>query len=309
MELVFLGTGAGVPSKSRNVSSIALKLLDELNEIWLFDCGEATQHQILHTSIRPRKIKRIFISHMHGDHIYGLPGLLVSRQNQGGQDPMTIYGPKGIKEFVLTNLRLSHSRLSYAIKFVELEDDQTIIDDATFKVSAYTLEHGVKSFGYRVEEKDSIGHLQADRLIADGLPAGPLFGQLKQKGEVEHNGKLYKRDDYLSAPVKGRIVGIILDTRRTAKREKIAKNCDALIHEATFKSADKDLAYNYYHSTINDAAELAKSCQVKQLYLTHISSRYLGEELKQFIQEAKHAFAETIVARDLDHFEVMIKDD
>ena len=95
MELLFLGTGAGIPAKTRNVTCTALKLLEERNAVWLFDCGEATQHQILHTTIKPRKIEKIFITHMHGDHVYGLPGLLGSRSFQGGEDELTIYGPKG----------------------------------------------------------------------------------------------------------------------------------------------------------------------------------------------------------------------
>ena len=111
MHLQFLGTGAGVPAKVRNVSALALKLLDELNEVWLFDCGEATQHQILRTHIKPRKIRRIFITHLHGDHIYGLPGLLSSRSNQAGQDPVDLYGPEGIKDFVLTSLTVSYTHL------------------------------------------------------------------------------------------------------------------------------------------------------------------------------------------------------
>ena len=98
MEFVFLGTGAGVPSKGRNVSAIALQLLEERGQTWLFDCGEATQHQILHTSVRPRRIEKIFITHLHGDHIFGLPGLLGSRSFQGGTTPLTVYGPKGIKQ-------------------------------------------------------------------------------------------------------------------------------------------------------------------------------------------------------------------
>lgn len=107
MKLQFLGTGAGIPAKSRNVTAVALKLLEEKGSIWLFDCGEATQHQILHTNIKPRRIDKIFITHLHGDHLYGLPGFLSSRSFQGGETPLTIYGPKGIKEYVQISLAVS----------------------------------------------------------------------------------------------------------------------------------------------------------------------------------------------------------
>src|SRR5690625_4562521 len=115
MDIQFLGTGAGLPSKERNVSSIALSLLQEINHIWLFDCGEATQHQILHTSIKPRKINKIFITHLHGDHIFGLPGLLSSRSFQSGEE-LTIYGPAGINEFIQTSLEVSGSHVTYPLQ-------------------------------------------------------------------------------------------------------------------------------------------------------------------------------------------------
>ena len=141
MELQFLGTGAGVPAKMRNVSSIALKLLDERNEIWLFDCGEATQQQILNTTIRPGKIKKIFITHLHGDHIFGLPGLLTSRSFQGGEDELTVYGPKGIKRFIDASIAASYSKLGYPLKVVEFEEDGVLFEDKQFKVETMNLEH------------------------------------------------------------------------------------------------------------------------------------------------------------------------
>src|SRR5690625_4222524 len=122
MELIFLGTGAGIPSKQRNVSAVALTLLQELNSIWLFDCGEATQHQILHTTIKPRKINKIFITHLHGDHIFGLPGLLSSRSFQGGESPLTVYGPPGIKQYIETSMEVSQSNVTYPLQIEEITE-------------------------------------------------------------------------------------------------------------------------------------------------------------------------------------------
>ncbi|RLK62504.1 ribonuclease Z [Atopobacter sp. AH10] len=300
MELEFLGTGAGVPSKQRNVTSIALKLLDERNEVWLFDCGEATQHQILHTTLKPRKISKIFISHLHGDHIFGLPGFLSSRSHQGGDEPIDLYGPKGLKEYVETSLKLSQTKIGYALYFHEIEEDGLIMEDESFRVLVKKLAHSVPSYGYRIEEKDQLGHLDAQKLMEDGLPAGPLFGQLKTKGQVEYAGKTYNREDYLSPDIKGRIITIIMDTRSCPSEKILAQGADMLIHEATFGLDDTKLAYRYFHSSIQDVASLAKEVGVKNLCLTHISSRYVGPLLKEFIKEAKAAFPSVRVVKDLE---------
>ena len=111
-----------MPAKTRNVTSVALKLLEERRSVWLFDCGEATQHQILHTTIKPRKIEKIFITHLHGDHVYGLPGLLGSRSFQGGEEELTIYGPKGIKAFIETSLHVTATHLTYPLTVHEIEE-------------------------------------------------------------------------------------------------------------------------------------------------------------------------------------------
>ena len=191
MDLVFLGTGSGVPAKHRNVSSIALKLLDELNSIWLFDCGEATQHQILKTSVKPRKIDKIFITHMHGDHIYGLPGLLSSRAFQGGDTPLTIYGPPGIRQYVSMSMKLSQSHVKYPIDYVEFTEEGKLFENSQFTVTVKRLRHGIPSYGFRIQEKDREGELMAEELKEIGVPFGPLFGQLKQ-------GKTVTLDDGLS---------------------------------------------------------------------------------------------------------------
>lgn len=309
MELVFLGTGAGVPAKSRNVTSIALKLLAERNEIWLFDVGEATQHQILRTNIRPRKITKIFITHLHGDHLYGLPGLVASRSFQGGDTPLTIYGPVGVKDFLETALRVSDTHLSYPIHFVELTRGGKIFDDATFTVNAATLDHRIQSFGYRVTEKPHPGELLVDALRAAQVPSGPLYGQLKAGHDVTlADGRLIHAADYVAAPQPGRIVTILGDTRKTPNAVKLAMDADVLVHESTFGAHEAKLAKRYYHSTSQTAAETARQAHVGLLLLTHISARYLGPAAHQLEVEARSVFPHTKLVHDLETVDIPFKE-
>src|SRR5690625_608040 len=213
MELKFLGTGAGVPSKERNVSAIALSLLQELNSVWLFDYRESTQHQILHTTIKPRKINKIFITHLHGDHIYGLPGLLSSRSFQDGNSPLTIYGPKGIKEYVQTSLRISETHLNYELKIVEI-DEGTVYSDPHFTVSCIRLQHGVESFGYKIVEHDRLGELLVDKLKEDGIMPGPIYKSIKENEETTlDDGRTIVRSDYLGPNKKGKTICIFGDRK------------------------------------------------------------------------------------------------
>ncbi|EEU30665.1 ribonuclease Z [Limosilactobacillus coleohominis 101-4-CHN] len=308
MQIEFLGTGAGSPSKQRNVSSLALRLLEERNAIWLFDVGEATQHQILNTTIRPRKIEKIFITHLHGDHIFGLPGLLSSRSFQGGNEPLTIYGPVGIKEFVQTTLRVSESRLSYPIKFVEITDDGQLFSDQTFTVYAKKLDHKIDCFGYRVVEHDHPGELQVDKLKKLGIPSGPLYGQLKQGKEVQLNdGTILNGQDFIGSPQRGRIVAILGDTRKTKNAIALAKDADVLVHESTFGKGESKLAHNYYHSTSAQAAQIAKQAHVKMLLLNHISARYVGKAAYSLAYQVRDIFPNTRVANDFYVYDIPFK--
>lgn len=301
MELEFLGTGAGSPSKLRNVSSTALKLLDERNAVWLFDVGEATQHQILKTTIRPRKIEKIFITHLHGDHIYGLPGLLSSRSFQGGSGPLTIYGPAGIREFVLTALRVSRTRLAYSLHFVELTRGGIIFQDKTFTVTAAKLDHNIACFGYRIVEADHQGELLVDKLRADNVPSGPIYGQLKAGKTVTlPDGRTLDGHHYIGPAQPGRIVAIMGDTRPTDNTVKLAHNADVLVHEATFDKSESRMAKKYYHSTSEQAAKIAKKAGVGKLLLTHISARYVGKAAYQLAYQVRDVFPRTWVVNDLD---------
>ncbi|MDR1605916.1 MAG: ribonuclease Z [Streptococcaceae bacterium] len=306
MEIQFLGTGAGQPAKQRNVTAMALKLLAERNEIWLFDCGEATQHQILETTIRPRKITKVFITHLHGDHIFGLPGFLSSRSFQTSSldeipQPLDLYGPVGIKNYVMTSLRLSGSKLSYRINFHELDETDAgrIFSDETFDVYMAPLDHTIFSMGYRIVEKDKQGELDAQALKAAGVPFGPLFGKVKNGQDIEVNGQVIRAADFVGPDKKGRVVTILGDTRQTDQAIRLALGSDVLVHEATYQASEAKIAKSHGHATTQQAAEVAKQAQVKRLLLTHISARYVGSLVGQLAKEAKRTFENSFVVKDL----------
>lgn len=305
MEFVFLGTGAGVPSKGRNVSAMALQLLEERGTTWLFDCGEATQHQVLYTSVRPRRIERIFITHLHGDHIFGLPGLLGSRSFQGGEEPLTVYGPKGIKEYINVALSVSGTHIKYQLDIVELSEDGVVFEDEQFIVSTAHLSHGIECFGYRIVEKDIPGALLVDKLLQQGVKPGPIYKQLKEGKIVTlEDGTVLKGSDFIGAPHKGRILTILGDTRYCEASIKLANHADVLIHEATLAAEAEELAFSYFHSTTTQAATIAKLAGVKQLILTHISSRYQGEAVAKLLEEAREIFSPCEMAEDFMHYSI-----
>ena len=284
MQLQFLGTGAGQPSKARNVSSLVLKLLEEINEVWMFDCGEGTQHQILETTIKPRKISKIFITHLHGDHIFGLPGFLSSRSFQANEEQtdIEIYGPKGIKNFVMSSLRVSGSRLPYRIDFHEFDENSLGKILETDKFTVY-----------------------ADKLRAAGVPFGPLFGKVKNGQDIVlEDGTKIIAADYISAPRPGKTITILGDTRKTDSSVRLAVAADVLVHEATYGKGDEKMARKHGHSTNMQAAEVAKEAGVKRLLLNHVSARFLSKDISVMRQDASTVFENVHVVKDLEEVEI-----
>lgn len=299
MELVFLGTGAGMPSRRRNVTSIALNLLDETGGFWLFDCGEGTQQQILQSPVRLGRTDKIFITHLHGDHLYGLPGILTSRSYQGGEGRLTLYGPVGLRQFAETVLTLSQAKLSYELDIVEIVEEGIIAEDDMFRVEARRLNHRIESFGYRIVEKDKEGKLDAVRLKELGVPFGPLYGALKQGKTVTlEDGRVIHSTDVVGPAVPGRIVAVLGDTLKTDSAVELARNADVVVHEATFDKTKADMASRFHHSTTEDAAQTALQAGAQVLIMTHISSRYGEEETEMLQHEAREIFANAFVAED-----------
>lgn len=299
MELTFLGTSAGVPTRTRNMTSIVLNLQQPTAaEVWLFDCGEGTQHQFLHTALHPGKLNKIFITHLHGDHLFGLPGLLCSRSMQGNSLPLTLYGPKGLREFVEVALRLSGSWTDYPLDIVEIGPG-LILDDAGYRVTAWPLNHPVECYGYRIEEHDKPGPLDAARLIADGVPSGPLFQQLKQGLSVElADGRIVDGRRYLGPTTPGKKLAIFGDTAPCAAALELAQGVDVMIHETTLEQAMAEKANARGHSSSQQAAALARDAGVGAFIATHFSSRYDLQGCQRLLAECREIFPQTLLAED-----------
>lgn len=299
MELFFLGTSAGVPTRTRNVTSILLDLQHPTRSgLWMFDCGEGTQHQLLRTAAHPGKLDKIFITHLHGDHLFGLPGLLCSRSMAGNIQPLTIYGPPGIREFVETSLRISGSWTDYPLEIIEIKPGVVFKDDA-YTVTAAALNHPVECYGFRIEERDKPGALDGAALIAAGVPFGPLFQQLKRGESVTlEDGRTINGAEYLSPPRPGKKLAIFGDTAPCENALALAQGVDLLVHEATLEVAMEEKANSRGHSSTHQAARLARDAQVKKLIVTHVSSRYDAEGCAMLLAECRAIFAASELAED-----------
>lgn len=295
-----------MPTRSRNVSSIALRL-PQRAEVWLFDCGEGTQHQILRSDIRISQITRIFVTHMHGDHIYGLMGLLASCGLSGNPTRIDIYGPPHLNEYLRAAGKYSQTYFSYPVK-VRTVQPGVVYEDEEFTVSCRPLTHRVPAFGYRVAEKDKPGRFDVERAIALGIPSGPLYGQLKRGETITlPDGSIVNGAELCGETQVGRKFVYCTDTIYCDNAVELAQDADVLVHEATFAHQDAEMAYQRLHSTSTMAAQTALAAQAKQLIMTHFSPRYApgnAIELDDLLSEAKAIFPNTMMAHDFLSYEI-----
>jgi ribonuclease Z len=301
MQITFLGTSSGAPSTNRNVSAIVVGF-DQQSTLWLFDCGEGTQHQFLRSPLKLGNVERIFITHLHGDHIFGLPGLLASRSLQlASSTPINLYAPQGLESYLKTVLSLSHSHLGYELNFTTVQKG-LIYEDATLQVFCAPLEHTIPAFGYAIVEKPRAGRFKIEEATKLGIPAGPIYSRLKN-GEIItlDDGRVIDGKLLVEPPRPGRKLVYCTDTVYSQASVELAKGADVLIHEATFSQDDADTAKKGGHSTTTQAAQVALEAGVKTLIITHFSNRYEGDRgagIEALLKEAQKVFPATLAAKD-----------
>ena len=302
VHIVFLGTGAAAPSLSRGLPSLAI--IRE-NRIVLCDCGEATQLKLMQAGLSPAKIRTILISHLHGDHIFGLPGFLSSQQLLGREAPLSIYGPPGIQNFIDCMSQVSKYAVEYPLNIIELSpDNKENFREGQFLISSQNVLHSSPCLGYRLQESDKPGKFDADKANELGIPDGPERAKLVGGETIEFNGKTVHPSDVVGPSQPGRILTYCTDTRPCDAVLELAKECDLLIHDATFSDAYADRAEPTFHSTSRQAAEIAKQAHAQKLALWHLSIRVHGEEERALLEQAREVFPQSYLPNDLDLWDV-----
>jgi len=255
------------------VSALALEF-EQDNKWYLFDCGEATQHQILRCRLSIGKLDTIFITHLHGDHYYGLPGLLSTKKLDAALKPLTIYGPKGIKKYLECVMDVSSKYLGYELSIIEYETEENFLFDR-FSLKILPLLHSIESFAFYIKENDISNKLNEKKLRTLGLEPSPLYGELKRGRSITFQGKKLDPKTFMLEPTIGRSLIIAGDNSMPAILGRYLENLDLLVHECTYTQEAYDkLAKKVLHTTAKDLGTAAQEKRVKNLIATHINPRY-----------------------------------
>ena len=296
MQVIPLGISAAIPAHGRHLSAMALDLGGE----WmLFDCGEGTQYQVQKTALRPSRLSTICITHLHGDHFFGLPGLLTSMAMNGRRERLRLVAPEGL--FDLLFAMPGVEGLPYEVEAVGLPDTltrATVAETPGYAIEARPLEHRVFCAGYRWQQKPGPGNLDVEKARVLGVAGWPDFRRLKAGEAVQTAQGLVRPADVLIPPPAPRAFAYLTDTRPCEGGRLLAREADLVVHDATFTDAHAARAVETGHSTAREAATIAREAGAKHLLLTHLSARI--EVADTLLAEARSVFPDTSIATELE---------
>ncbi len=300
MRLITLGTGAGRPTIQRLTSA---SVLEYEGELFLFDCGEGAQVQFMRSPLRWGKLSAIFLSHMHGDHLNGLPGLLGTLSLNDFPHPLKLFGPPGLFQYLEVLKSTKVLWVNFPLEVKEISASGVILETETYRVETAPLNHVIECWGYVFKEKPKPGTFDSEKADRLGIPFGPLRAKLVNGESITlPDGKTISPNEIVGPPKPGKSFAHCLDTKPSRNVEILAQGVDVLLHEATFAEELKKEAHHWGHSTATDAAQAAKSAGAQRLILTHVSQRYQSGDI--LLKEAGEVFSATELAEDLREFEI-----
>jgi ribonuclease Z len=295
LSAIFLGTGGSVPSARRSTASV---MLIRGGQRMMFDCGEGTQRQ-LQRSLGLSQVDEIYLTHFHADHILGLPGLLKTYDLTAREEPLTIFGPRGLRDLFKTLGRLI-GRTDYSIDLVEIDPGEAVRHDGA-EVRAFAVEHSVRANGYALVEEERPGRFDPEAAKRLGVAEGPAFANLQRGEEVPGSTGPVRPEEVMGKPRPGRTIALTGDTAPCHSTVAAAADADLLIHDASFSEEEVQRAADTGHSTVGQAAAVAREAHVKMLALVHISSRY---HVGTVLDEARGVFEPSFAPKDFDVIEV-----
>lgn len=304
LSVIFLGTAGSVPTPKRGLPAI---LVQRKGEQLMFDCGEGVQRQIMKAKTGFHKITKIFVSHMHGDHVLGLPGLLQTMALLNRERELQVYGPPGIKRFIEAIQETVQFVLTFPVEVHEITETGVVCEEEEYLVKAVQANHVIPSLAYALVEKPRPGRFYPERAKALGVPEGPLWSKLQHGHKVIlPNGRVLEPERVVGPPRIGRKIVYTGDTRPFKELVEFAADADLLIHDSTLADELAEKADEDGHSTPSQGAGNAKKAKVKQLVLTHISARYDDSSL--LLEQAQKIFKNTKVAEDFMKIELPLLD-
>lgn len=306
MEAFILGCGGMMPLPYRHLTSV---LLRRDGDLFLFDGGEGTQVSLRRLNLKWKKINAIFVSHTHADHVTGLPGILMLSAQVERTEPLYIYGPPKIAEYIETSRKVLDMYINYPIVVKEITAPCIVHHGEDYYIRCFPLDHTKTCVGYTLEELDRPGEFNPEKALQLGVPVGPLWGQLQKGNNVQNSeGKTVRPEDVMGAKRSGRKFSFVTDTLYKNTIAKEVQGSDLFICESMFEDELIDQAREKKHMTASQAATIARDANVKRMCMIHYSPRYTDKELPKLLEQAKKIFSAAELSKDRMHIEIPYED-